>query len=178
MAPEPEHPTKTHRSNSEPRAWLPPPRCPALAPRRSTSPCLCATPPCAACAAHASWIASSTHSEASYLPRPPTPRPLSATRTLTRTLSHTSHAPRCLHHTPVSAPRLHEPPARRICVVDSLTNTQRSILPASAPVLSLCDASPCDTPICRPTHRAPYSFAPCGCTCSDASPRCATLVRR
>ena len=78
-----EHPTKTHRSDSEPRAWLPPPRCPR---------------PCA-----------------------------------------TLPAPRlCLRH--ASTCRLRRTSTcrlRRTCVVDSLTHTQRSILPASAPVLFL-----------------------------------------
>ena len=87
-----EHPTKTHRSNSEPRAWLPPPRC----------------------------------------PRPCTTLP----------------APRlCLRHASMS--RL-----LRTCVVDSLTHTQRSILPASPPS-SLSAVPPPATHPCRPTHRAP-----------------------
>ena len=85
--------SKTHRSDSEPRAWLaaaaplPPPlhhlRCMHHA-------CLCATPPRAACAAPASWIASPTHNGASYQPRPAVLFLL--TLTLTLTLSHTSCA--------------------------------------------------------------------------------------
>ena len=43
----------------------------APAPRCLHHACLCATPPRAACAAPASWIASPTHNGASYLPRPP-----------------------------------------------------------------------------------------------------------
>ena len=79
-------------------------------------------------------------------------------------------APRlCLRH--ASTSRL-----RRTCVVDSLTHAQRSILPASAPVLSLRRLS-LRRPHAAP-HTEPHAFAPCGCTCSYAPPRCATLVRR
>ena len=72
-------------------------------------------------------------------------RPLSAALTLTLTLSHTSCA------TPVSTRRLHVPPARRICAVDSLIHTQRGFLPASAPVLSLRRLS------LRRLHAAPHT---------------------
>ena len=102
--------------------------------------CLCAAPPRAACAAPASWIAS-RHTQRSILGF----RSLSAALTLTLTLSHTSCA------TPVSTRRLHVPPERRICPVDSLIQTQRSIpLPRPPSSLSLRHASPCD--VSMPPH--------------------------
>ena len=79
-------------------------------------------------------------------------------------------APRlCLRHASMS--RL-----LRTCVVDSLTHAQRRILPASAPVLSLRRLPLRRIHAAPPTE--PHAFAPCGCTCSYAPPRCATSVRR
>ena len=97
------------------------------------------------------------------LPEPRTPGENTQVGLRVPGLAPAAPLPPPLHHaactTPVSAPRLH-----RTCVVDSLTHTQWSILPASAPVLSLRRLS------LRRIHAAPpaepHAFAPCGCTCS------------
>ena len=85
-------------------------------------------------------------------------------------------APRCLHHA-----CLYATPSCAACAafaswIASPTHTTEH--PTCLGPRPLSAAPLPATPPCRPTHRALYSFAPCGWICSYASPRCATLVRR
>ena len=60
--------------------------------------------------------------------------------------------------------------------IASPTHHGASYLPR--PPSSLCGASPCDASMPLHPQSPTPPFAPCGCTCAYASPRCATLVRR